>query len=509
MKILLLNPTVDFDKQFGTLSDFYSPIPSLGLAYIGAVLRKDGFQVEGLDSFMLCHSSQEMYDKIVASKPDVLAVSLLTPCAPLLDPILPKLQAALPGMKIVMGNIHASTFDKHYIEERLCDFVIHHEGEMTMLELCQALRDGGDHTKIKGLSYPDPKSGKMVKTAKRQWIDKGVLDEMPYPAWDVFPVDQFKPDIRLQGASRVDAGAEVQALPLLASRGCPFNCTFCSPVNTLGNKYRLRTPQSIVDEMEHWHKKWGVLTFYNMDLTFPISEKKGLEFCDHLIERKLGIQWACETRVSGVSALLMKRMKESGCIRVDFGIECGNQKMLDSINKQFTLQQVRDAVKWTVDAGIECEGLFIIGLPGETVQDTKDTIEFALSLDLDHIKLNLFVPYPGSDIWDTLQARDELTNFDFNEYTSYPSYTGGRVPYVPKGRMHEELIQMQSEGMRRAMFRKKVILRELRHFKFDKIGQYWNAVMSLLFPKGMDEKNTIGAATYRVSKADEQVAKVG
>ena len=179
------------------------------------------------------------------------------------------------------------------------------------------------------------------------------------------------------------------------------------------------------------------------------------------------------------------------------------------INKQFTLQQVRDAVKWTVDAGIECEGLFIIGLPGETVQDTKDTIEFALSLDLDHIKLNLFVPYPGSDIWDTLQARDELTNFDFNEYTSYPSYTGGRVPYVPKGRMHEELIQMQSEGMRRAMFRKKVILRELRHFKFDKIGQYWNAVMSLLFPKGMDEKNTIGAATYRVSKADEQVAKVG
>ena len=156
--------------------------------------------------------------------------------------------------------------------------------------------------------------------------------------------------------------------------------------------------------------------------------------------------------------------------------------MLDSINKKFTLQQVRDAVMATAKAGIESEGLFIIGLPDETVQDTWDTINFARSLDLDHIKLNLFVPYPGSETWDRLRARNELTNFDFNEYTSYPSYTRGQAPFVPRGRTHEELVRLQKVGMRLAFLRKRVILREMKNFKWDKIDQYWSAVKTLLFP---------------------------
>ncbi|MAN23650.1 MAG: hypothetical protein CME10_05225 [Gemmatimonadetes bacterium] len=500
MKVTLLNPAVNFDRQFGTLQDFYTPIPSIALAYIGAVLLEDGFEVSGIDSFMACHTSEEMYDAVVKESPDILGISLLTPCAPLIDPILMRVREAVPGIRIVLGNIHGSRFASHYLQSGLADFCIHHEGEETMLDLCQQLREKKTTVNVEGISFYDPKAGKVVRTKPRAWINKLVLDEMPYPAWDLFPVDQFKPDIRLLGSSKRDKNAEVQALPLLSSRGCPWNCTFCSPVNTIGNKYRARTPKSIVDEMEYFYKKWGVLTFYNMDLTFPISEKKGLEFCDHLIERNLPLQWACETRVNAVTYKLLKRMKESGCIRVDYGIECGNQKMLDSINKGFTVQQVVDAVEATNRAGLESEGLFIIGLPGETRQDTLDTINFACSLPLDHIKLNLFVPYPGSDIWDNLSASGSLTNMDFNEYTSYPTYTGGQVAYIPEGRSHEELIELQSWGMRKAMFRWRVIKRELVHFKPDKIKEYWGAVWSLLRPKGMDERNTIGAATYEVDR---------
>jgi anaerobic magnesium-protoporphyrin IX monomethyl ester cyclase len=496
LKILLLNPAVDFDKQFGTLKDFYTPIPSIGLAYIGAVLREADFEVEGLDSFMACHTSEQMYDEIVKAAPDVLGISLLTPCAPLVDPLLPRLKEALPELIVVLGNIHGSKFDSHYIESRMADYAVHHEGEMTMLELMQRARDGEPISDVKGITYLDEATGKAVRTQTRPWIEKGILDEMPYPAWDIFPVERFKPDIRLLGKTKLNKNADVQALPLLSSRGCPWNCTFCSPVNTIGNKYRQRTPKSVVDEMEYWYRRWGVTTFYNMDLTFPISEKKGLEFCEELISRNLPLRWGCETRVNAVTYKLLKRMKESGCFRVDYGIECGNQKMLDLINKKFTIQQVRDAVEATDRAGVESEGLFIIGLPGETPDDTHDTIEFALSLPLDHIKLNLFVPYPGSDLWDSLEAGGELTNFDFNEYTSYPSYTGGRVPYTPKGRTHAELVRLQSCGMRRAMFRWRVIARELRNFKLGQIHQYWNAVTSLLFPTFLDERNTIGAATY-------------
>ena len=481
MKILLHNPAVDFDKQFGTLKKFYTPIPSLGLAYIGAVLRERGFDVEGLDSFMVCDTTEEMTQKIIASAPDVLAVSLLTPAAPLVDRMLAKLREKMPGLVVVLGNIHGSVFHEFYIKSGLADFVIHNEGEATMLELMETLRDRRDTSGILGISYRDA-SGNTVKTPKRPWIEQIALDDMPYPAWDLFPVDQFRPDIRLQGKLKRNEEAEVEALPILASRGCPYNCSFCSPINTIGRRYTQRSPKSVVDEMEYFHKKWGVETFYNMDLIFPLTEKMGLEFCDELIARKLPIRWRCETRVSSVTYPLLKRMKESGCYAVDYGIECGNQKMLDSINKKFTLDQAREAVSATARAGIESEGMFIIGLPDETVEDTWDAIKFARSLDLDHIKLNLFVPYPGSELWDKLQARGELTNLDFNEYTSYPSYTKGQVPYVPKGRAHEELVQLQKTGMRMAFFRKRVILRELKNFKWDKIDQYWTAVHELLFP---------------------------
>lgn len=487
MKILLLNPSVHFDKQFGTLKKFYTPIPSIGLAYIGGGLLKHGFEVVGLDAFMECLSVEEMEERIIAQAPDVLGISLLTPAAPLVDRLIPRLRKRMPHLKVVMGNIHASAFDEHYLKTGLADFVVHHEGEATMLELVECLRDGRDTRPVAGISYRSL-LGQVVRNPDRPWIDKESLDEMPYPAWDLFPVEQFRPDIRLQlpGVTKWRSEEGVQALSILATRGCPHRCTFCSPINTIGNKYRMRSPEKVVDEIEHFHRKWNVDTFYYMDLTFPISERMGMQFCDALIKRNLPIRWMSETRVSSVTYPLLVKMRQAGCVRIDYGIECGNQKMLNSIKKGFTIEKVRQAVEWTRKAGIEMEGLFIIGLPGETVEDTWDTINFALSLDIDHIKLNLFVPYPGSELWDVLKAGGELTNMDFNEYTSYPTYTGGQIAYVPKGRTHEELIRLQKIGMRKAMFRKKVILRELKNFKWDKIDQYFTAVKSLLLPPPVD-----------------------
>src|SRR5687767_4421621 len=292
MKVLLLNPAVDFDKQFGTLEDFYTPIPSLGLAYIGAVLRADGFEVQGLDSFMACHTVDQMVEHVVAARPDVLGVSLLTPAAPLVDRLLIRLREALPELIVIVGNIHGSVFDRYYLGTKLAHYVVHHEGESTMLALMRALRDGSDPTGIHGTSYLDS-DGQVAKAPRRAWIERGELDAMPYPAWDLFPVDQFKPDIRLMGTSTVNRSALVQALPILASRGCPHACTFCSPVNTIGRRYFMRSPKNVVDEMEYFYRQWGTTCFYYMDLTFPLTEKMGIEFCEELIARRLPIQWMC------------------------------------------------------------------------------------------------------------------------------------------------------------------------------------------------------------------------
>lgn len=226
-----------------------------------------------------------------------LGVSLLTPAAPLVDELMIRLRKAMPSLIVVMGNIHATVFDQYYLSERLASFIVHHEGEATMLELMQAVRSGARVDSIKGISFLAP-DGRVTKTPRREWIDRIELDKMPYPAWDLF--DQFRPDIRAQGMSHVNKAAQVQALPILASRGCPRACTFCSPVNTIGRRYFTRSPKVVVDEMECFYRQWGTSTFYYMDLTFPLTEKPGIEFCKELIARKLPIQWMCETRVSSV-----------------------------------------------------------------------------------------------------------------------------------------------------------------------------------------------------------------
>jgi anaerobic magnesium-protoporphyrin IX monomethyl ester cyclase len=482
VKVLLLNPPVDYRKQFGDLDDFYTPIPSIGLASIGALLLKNGFEVEGLDAFLGRYSVDEMLDRIIVSAPDVLGISLLTAAAPLVESMIPRLREKLPQLTIVMGNIHATTFDKDYLLNNTADYIVYQEGEFTMLELMRELASKGNPEAVEGISFLDSK-GQYHKNPSRKYITGLELDELPYPAWELFPVDQFKPDIRLDHGSGKHKDTDVQVLPILATRGCPHSCTFCTPINTIGKQYRMRSENCVVDEMEYFHNKWGVDTFYYMDLTFPISEKIGLKFCDALIKRKLKVKWFCETRVSSVTKQLLKKMKEAGCVRIDYGIEAGNQKMLDSVKKGFTIEQVRKAIDATNEAGIEAEGLFILGLPDETVQDTWDTIHFALSLNIDHLKFNLFVPYPGSDTWDTLLEKGELDNFNFSRYTSFPSYTeGGKPIFIPKGRTYEELLAVQQKAMRMAFFRKKVILRELKHFKFDKISQYFSAVKALLLP---------------------------
>ena len=179
MKVLLLNPPVDYPKVFGTLKDFYTPIPSLALASIGGLLQEKGFEVVGLDGFIECLTVDQMLDRILVQSPDILGISLLTPSAPLMESLIPKLRRKLPNLLIVMGNIHATTFYKDFLNKKLADVIVFQEGEFTMLELMSAFRDNLDLSEIAGIAFLNS-DNKIEKNPPRPYINRSELDELPY-----------------------------------------------------------------------------------------------------------------------------------------------------------------------------------------------------------------------------------------------------------------------------------------------------------------------------------------
>ncbi|MDI6591496.1 MAG: radical SAM protein [Patescibacteria group bacterium] len=485
LKILLLTPPTDLTRSYGEIKKFSHPVPSLGLAYIAAVLREAGYQVSILDAYVGELSIAETVDEIVKADPDVLGISLLTTSASIVEKIVTQLRKKLPETLIVMGNLHASLFAEDLLKSGQADFIIHREGEYTILELCQAIEEGKNFDSILGLSFL--KNGKIQHNPPRPFIKD--LDELPYPAWDLFPLEKYSSDPRTAITRK---SSKIQELQILASRGCPMQCTFCSSrtAKSLGNCYRMRKPKCVVDEIEYFHEKYGVTSFVFMDLSFPLVKWHALELCQELIKRGLNrkISWICEMRVKPVDLEIFQKMKESGCKKVCFGIESGNQEIIDQIRKGFTLEDVKKAVAMAKSAGLEVDGMFMLGLPGETEEMSWRTINFAKELDLDFAVLNLFVPYPGCELYDVLMKENKIVFDDWSAFVSYPSYGGGEPVYVPDGRTAKELMETQRKAMRSFYLRPKFILKQFKKFRLRDIPYYWAGLKSLISSKKSYEK---------------------
>lgn len=451
MKVLFINPSSSLINNSWAYRKFFTPIPPLGLGYLASVLQKNGIEVSIVDQFASRIPDNELLDLIRKNNPELVGFSALTPVISDVKRLSVAIREKFKTIKIILGNLHGTCFPDEVLKAGIADIVVRGEGETTVLELCQHLIREEGLENVSGISF---KSGEQIVHNKdRELIDD--LDSLPFPAWHLFNLDNYTQH-PLVGINKA------RAFPILASRGCPYRCYYCSQ-DKVYKKVRYRSLNKVIDEMRHFHEVFNINFFGFCDAYFPFDEKSGLEFCSLMVKYGLNkqVRWITETRVDKVTPKLLEAMKESGAHLIMYGVEVGNNEILKSLNKGTTLGQARTALKETRKAGILSQGLFMLGLPGETENSCNDTINFAKEIDPDFVKFNIATPYPGSIFFEDFRKTKIVIKPEM--LTSWIDWAvlSEDLFYIPDGISSDNLRNLQRMAMISFYIRPKVIF---RHF---------------------------------------------
>ncbi len=467
--ILLINAPTDLNKTLGKFKKFSEATPPLGLAYVAAVLLDKGENVLVLDAYAELLNLDETINRIKKTNPGIIGISCLTPTAPAAHTLSKKIKEILPSCKIIFGGVHPTLLSNEILKDTSVDIVIRGEGEYCFYEIVKNLKNKKSLKEIKGISYRDGE--RIIHNGDREEIMD--LDNVPFPAWHLFPLKLYRP---LPHWSLVSPNIPIY--PILTSRGCAYNCTFCSLHSTI-KKFRVRSAKNVVDEIEYLNKRFNVKQLMFWDATFPLKKELGINICKEIIKRGLHkkIKWMCEARVDHIDFETLRWMKKAGCKRVAYGIESGVQSLLNNIRKGFTLDQVRKAIQVTKKAKIEILAYFMLGLPGETKELSQKTIDFAKELNADYTKFNLTVPYPGTVLYDQAIKEGCIKTMDWSKYSSFAALSSYEPVYVPKGMAKEDLIMMTQKAFKEYYFRPIIILKHLK--KLNSVGNikiYFKAI---------------------------------
>ena len=458
MKILLINPNMR--------SKF--PQPPLGLASIASVIRDDNNEVEIIDANALDLSEREVAKKTIESGAELVGITAMTSCINEAEKIAGKIKKLDKSKLIVLGGSHVSVLKESLLESNHnIDFVIFREGEETIVELIDAIKNNGNLKKIKGLCYRDGK--KIITNAARGYIRD--LDSLPMPAYDLLPIEKYRPF--------PPHGRKLPYMAIMTSRGCPFNCLFCYK-DLFGRNYTTKSTKKIIEEIKYLVQELEVKEIVFYDDTFTLKEERVIELCDEMIKNDLVIPWSCETRVNLVNKQLLLKMKEAGCYIISYGIESGNQKILDVLRKGIKLSDSERAVKITKDVGIAVVAYFMIGCPEETRENMRETLDFAKSLDPDFAQFSICTPIPGSDLYKL--AIEKGMKPDNWKSLLYVSNGSDFKPFLFSDKMsEEELKQWYSKAYKEFYLRPKYFLKALTRMRsLDDVKININGIKMLL-----------------------------
>lgn len=469
MRVHLINPPDELEAMLGVGTSFIQRFEPLGLLYIAAALRERGHDVVVTDAYAEALKERDILARVEAVGADVVGFSTLTCNGALVWSLGQQIKARWPGVRIVLGNVHADVFGRHYLEHGCADAVIHGEGEIAMGDLLEAWEAGGPLDAVEGLSYVDAR-GKVRRTSPIALIKD--LSALPWPARDL--VDQ-----RRYGLSDISNQNYIprpgqRAGTLVTSRGCPFRCSFC--VVHGNRKPRFNSAERVVDEMEMLEHEMGIGYVYIQDPLFMANRKRAEAICAEYRRRRLTLKWGCDAHVALINPEIIETFASAGCYELSLGIESGVPRILKSVRKEVTPDKTRRACEVIKrHSDIRVEGLFILGLPTETRAESLETIRFAKSLPIDMAQFSVFCPYPGSPEFGGMVARGELDtgvrddgSVDptvWRRYSSYLMFTDNPPIYVPEGRTIEELRTLQKRALREFYLRPRQIWQQLKRVR--------------------------------------------
>ena len=369
--------------------------PPLGLSYVAGALVKAGYQVEMLDNYLLKKPIGEVKEIVKRFSPQIVGITCGSVTFSRCIETAKAVKDVLPSCKVVVGGWHPSYLPESLLQHPEIDYVIMGEGERAIVELTECIVKGVDDSgisKISGLAYRKEKN--FVKNAP-DLINN--LDDVPFPARHLLPMHLYSREMEYLSVKPVDT--------MNVIRGCPYNCAFCETKKIWGSKCRAFSAPRVVEELNILVSEYGTKGIYFVGDNFTINKKRTIELCNAIKKEKLDLQWVCDTRVDLISRDLVKEMKTAGCRTIWFGVESGSARVLKKINKQITLQQALAAFKLCKEEDVRTASSFMLGLPGETVEDMKATYKFARKLDPDWVRFNIFVGYPGSDLYDEIKEK--------------------------------------------------------------------------------------------------------
>jgi anaerobic magnesium-protoporphyrin IX monomethyl ester cyclase len=423
----------------------HPPFTPLGLGYLAAVLEKNQYKVDVIDCQVLGISYEKVKSELCKRKPNLVGITSTTLTYKSALRVAKIAKEVHPSCLTVLGGVHATFWDDKALQEcPYLDVVVRKEGENTILELAERLEAGKAFRDLLGITCRNGEE--IVRNPDRPHIED--LDSLPYPAHHLWPIE------RLRKYGKV-------VFPVMTSRGCTFWCVFCSAVRMFGRRYRVRSPKNVVDELEFLQKNYGAEQFTFYDDTFTVNQARTAKICGEIINRKLNIEWDCETRVDMVSKRLLQKMKDAGCFAVWYGLESGSKRVLDAMGKGISLAQVIRAFDWTKDVGLMAVVGVILGSPNETRETVWETVKFVERLDPDDVGYYIATPYPGTPMYDFVKKKGWLKVTDFDKYdTATPIF---EIPTLSM----QELREIREQAFQRFYLRPTYVLR-----MFTKGGTY-------------------------------------
>ena len=447
----------------------YAMFP-LFLAYAAAVLEQEGFAVRVIDGVPINLREEEFLARVQESSPDVI---FFEPNAAVIDDTLRLIQNLLKTVPatVVLGGSHATSRAKELLEKySFIEYVIIGEYERSLLRLMEGLRDGEPVASLRGIAYRD-EHGKAVLNERSEAI--APLDDLPVPARHLFPA-YFENNMAVY---RDGFCQHSPAYHMHTSRGCPFQCNFCDRIHVLfaDNKQRFFSPSRVVQEMLDVKAK-GAREVYFDDDNFTSNKAHVIALCDEIVRRKVDIPWSAMCDAIVLTPDLLKKMSDSGCIGIKFGLDSSDTKVLHNTNKPLKLENLERVVETAKQLRIKTHASVVLGLSGETKETLHNTFAYVCELDIDSIQFSLATPLPGTPMYRDLVLAGDLMAKGWAEFDG-ANHTVIRYQDISKEDIEAFMAQSHSNWMRAKVKKPKWLLRQarftLRATKSRGIGGVW------------------------------------
>lgn len=400
MDVLLINP---YDEN-AVKNGLGFLTPPLNLMYLAASLEKNNNSVEILDDDLLQTGFFDVTDHAKKLDPEIIGITATTSTINTSLKYLEEIKKEMPDILTVIGGPHTTFLPENTMKNAdYLDVVVLGEGEKTMADLADNRVDSeGSLEDVNGIVYRDPKNGRIKATAPRPLIED--LDSLPFPARHLVPFESY-------GISKSQSGG------MITSRGCVYSCGYCSSSLIMGKKFRSRSPENVVDEIEELVYKYHLRDIAFMDDTFMLNKRRAESIADEINERNLDVSFVASSRVDMVNKNLLFKLKNAGMNTIYYGVESGSQRILNLMKKGIDLKQAESAVKNAKNVGLEVLTSYIIGYPGETEADMNETIKFSIQLEPDYCQYSILTPFPGTPIYHDLKDKNLIDTENWEKYT--------------------------------------------------------------------------------------------